>query len=99
LALGTHAAAAVGRVGSTVSTAGLANPIYAAAESFTSVVATVLAIALPVCCLILALPMTVVLVLIVLRRRKAKRAAAEAAAAAAATSLTKSPPASTPPSR
>jgi len=92
LALGTHAAAAVGRVGSTVSTAGLANPIFAAAESFTSVVATVLAITLPACCLIMALPVTIVLVLIVLRRRKAKRAAAEAAGAAM------TPPSSGPPS-
>lgn len=82
LALGTHAAAAVGRAGSTVSTAGLANPIYAAAESFTSVVATALAITLPACCVIMVLPLVIVLVLIVLRRRKARRAAAAAAVTA-----------------
>jgi hypothetical protein len=60
LALGTHAAAAAGRAGSTLTTAGLANPIYATAESFTSVVATVVAIALPACCLIMAIPAIVV---------------------------------------
>jgi hypothetical protein len=93
LALGTHAAAAGGRVGSTISTAGLANPIYAAAESFTSVVATVLAILLPACCLIMVLPMTIVLVLIVLRRRRAKRAAAEAAQKQSPSSTPPQPPA------
>jgi len=78
LALGTHAVAAAGRVGTTVTTGGLANPIYAAVESFASVVATVVAIALPPCCLIMALPMTIVVVLILIRRRKAKRSAVAA---------------------
>ncbi len=92
LALGTHAAAAAGRAGSTLTTAGLANPIYAAAESFTSVVATVVAIALPACCLIMAIPAIVVVILILVRRRRAKLSASANAAAAPSAGQGAEPP-------
>lgn len=75
LALGTHTVAAAGRVGSTALTAGIANPIYAAAESATSMAATTLAIVLPPCCLVLAVPMILVIVLILIRRHRKRRAA------------------------
>lgn len=56
VALTTHAAAATGRVGSLLSTAGLANPIYALGETVGAVGATVTAIAAPACCVALAIP-------------------------------------------
>jgi hypothetical protein len=92
LALGTHAVAAAGRAGSTLMTAGLANPIYAAVESVTSVAATILAIAVPPCCLIMVIPALLVLILIVVRRRRAKLSASANAAAAPSAGQGAEPP-------
>ncbi len=72
-ALGTHAAAAIGRAGSTVTTAGLGNPIYAFAESLASIVATALAIVVPACCAIVAIPIVLLGVVWMVRRRRTLR--------------------------
>ncbi len=75
VALTTHAATATGRGGSLLSTAGLANPIYALGETVGALGATVTAIAAPACCAAIALPIAALLAAVVIIRLRKRRSA------------------------
>ena len=73
LALGVHATKATVRVGSTATTAGMANPLLSVGEDILAVVSIVLAFLLPVLALVLLAGFLFVLVRLALRARRGLR--------------------------
>jgi hypothetical protein len=78
LALGVHSAKATARVGSTVTTAGMGNPVLSVVEDVAAIGAIVLGFIAPLLALVVAAVLIFLLARFALRVRRRRRAAARA---------------------